>query len=452
MPTDQLPDIRAGSVRDGSTAANASGSDGEGGRQPRRLTLRANFAWTFAGNVIYSGCQWGILVALARLGDADMVGRFALGLAVTAPIFMFTNLQLRAVQATDARRQHPFGDYLAGRLLMTAIALLAVGGAIVLSGHRWEVGIVILAVAAAKAFESISDIIYGLLQQHERMDRIAVSMMLRGVLALGAVAAAVWLTHQLLWGVLGMAAAWVGVLAVYDCRSAWRVESGEWKVKAALHSPLSTLHLLWLALPLGIVTCLLSLNINIPRYFIEHHLGLRALGIFSAIGYLMVAGNTVVAALAQSAWPRLAAHYAAGERAKFHRLLGVLVGIGCLLGGAGVLAALLAGSAILRFLYGPDYADWANLFVLLMIAAAVGYIASLLGYTVTAARYFRVQTPVFVVVGLVTAAACAVLVPRGGLNGAAWAVLIAMLCQLVLLAAVIVFIDTRMPKGEADHD
>ena len=54
-------------------------------------------------------------MVLAKLGTPEMVGQFTLGLAITTPLIMFTNLQLRAVQATDASRQYKFGDYFALR-------------------------------------------------------------------------------------------------------------------------------------------------------------------------------------------------------------------------------------------------------------------------------------------------------------------------------------------------
>ena len=85
-----------------------------------RIPLRENFAWTLAGNAIYATCQWGILVAIAKLGTPAMVGQFALGLAVAAPVFMLTSLQLRVVLATDARNEYRLGHYLAPRLLGTA--------------------------------------------------------------------------------------------------------------------------------------------------------------------------------------------------------------------------------------------------------------------------------------------------------------------------------------------
>jgi hypothetical protein len=41
----------------------AGGIDAQGAP----LSLRRNFSWTLAGNVVYAGCQWGMLVALAKL-------------------------------------------------------------------------------------------------------------------------------------------------------------------------------------------------------------------------------------------------------------------------------------------------------------------------------------------------------------------------------------------------
>jgi hypothetical protein len=44
-----------------------------------RLSLRLNFSWTMVGNFVYAGCQWGMLMVLAKLGTPEIVGTFALG-------------------------------------------------------------------------------------------------------------------------------------------------------------------------------------------------------------------------------------------------------------------------------------------------------------------------------------------------------------------------------------
>jgi O-antigen/teichoic acid export membrane protein len=406
-----------------------------------RFSFRANFLWTFAGNVVYMACQWGMLVVLARLGSPEIVGQFALGLAVSAPVLMFTNLQLRGVLATDARREHAFADYLGVRLLTTLTALLVIGGVVLGSGYQGAVAAVVLLVGLAKAFESVSDIYYGLQQQHEQMKRIAVSLMIKGTGSLAALVVVLLLTRDVVWGTAALAGTWALVLLAYDLRGTARL-AGEAGARPRWR-PATVGKLVWLALPLGIVTCLLSLNTNIPRYFVEHQLGLRQLGIFAALGYLMVAGNTVVSALGGTAWPRLAGYWASGNRRAFRSLLLKLAGVGAVLGLAGVGVVLVAGPELLRLLYGAEYAAYSHVLLLFMVAAGIGYVASFLGYGLTAARYFGIQAPLFLGITLATVAACAVLVPRLGLEGAAWAVVCATVVHAAALAAVLGVIQGR---------
>jgi O-antigen/teichoic acid export membrane protein len=418
---------------------------------PRRLTLRMNFLWTLTGNVVYAACQWGILVVLAKLGTPQMLGEFALALAITAPIVVGAGLALRGVQATDAASEYPFGDYLLVRLLTTAAAGAVIVGIVCLSDYGWHTAAIILVVALAKAFESISDIFYGLLQQHERMDRIALSMMIKGPLSLVALGAAIYLSGDLLPGVCGLAAAWLLLLVVYDARngaSVLKVASNSAHTPVKFGSALARrLQLNWrpralmtltlLALPVGIVMALISFNTNIPQYFIEHHLGTWDLGIFAAVAYPLTAGTTVVNALGQSATPRLARYYADGDFRAFSSLMRKLLGLGLAIGIGGILLIWLAGRPILLLLYRPEYSAHVGIFLWLGLAAGIGYVASFLGYAMTAARYFRAQLPVFLIATLVTAAGCAVLVPRYQLSGAAIAMILAAICQAIGSAAVI---------------
>ena len=410
-------------------------------QQSKPLTLRRNFSWTLVGNVVYAACQWGMLVVLAKLGSREIVGQFTLGLAVTAPVLMLANLQLRAVQVTDARHEYRFGDYLGLRLMTTGLALLVIILITVVAGYRWETSLIILVVGLAKAVESISDVFYGLLQQHERMDRIALSMMIKGPLSLLLLGIGVYLTGQVLWGVVGLAVAWSVVLVGFDIRSgALMLGSISNPIATALRPrwQMKTLRkLVWIALPLGFVMMLLSLNTNIPNYLIERYLGERELGVFAAIAYLMVAGSMVVSALGESASPRLAKYYESGNNAAFRTLLLKMVGISVLLGGAGVLVAAIGGRQLLTLIYRPEYAEHADLFVWLMVVAGIGYVSSFLGCGMTAARYFGVQMPLFALVTTITAIAGLWLIPTKGLQGAAIALLIAVIVRASMSLGVI---------------
>jgi O-antigen/teichoic acid export membrane protein len=182
---------------------------------------------------------------------------------------------------------------------------------------------------------------------------------------------------------------------------------------------------------------LLSLNTNIPRYFIEHYLSERDLGIFAAMAYLLVAGTTVVSALGQSASPRLAQYYAACNYKAFRVLLLKLLNVGALIGGFGILVVLIAGPQILTLVYRREYADQTDVFLLLMVAAGIGYIASFLGYGMTAARYFKIQAPIFFGVCLTTTIGCLLLIPGKRLVGAALAMVISTSLQMIVSLLVV---------------
>jgi O-antigen/teichoic acid export membrane protein len=397
------------------------------------LSLTRNFSWTLVGSGLSSLCQWGILVALAKLCSTDMVGQFALGLAITAPVFVFAGLNLRTVQVTDARRDFQFGDYLGLRLLSISVALIFVLAIEIVSRHNAHLLLVVIMTGVAKALDLIGDTVFGLQQQYERMDRIATSQIIRGV------AAAAYLTRNVLWAVVGQAAVSLGVLLTYDLKNAGRLHQFPWPTWNPGRYPtlvrLAKLQfgtwrnirgLIRVSFPLGIVAMLGSLMMNIPRYFIENSVGTAKLAVYSGMAYVVFVGGTALGSLLQASAVRLAQHYIENMR-QFRRLLLQLIGIGVANGVIGILAATLWGRQFLTIMYRPEYAMYPSVFVWLMVAAAVSYVASVLGFGLAAARKFDVQLPVYICAALVTVSACVPLVPRYGLQGAAWALLAGML-------------------------
>jgi O-antigen/teichoic acid export membrane protein len=131
----------------------------------------------------------------------------------------------------------------------------------------------------------------------------------------------------------------------------------------------------------------------------------------------MVAGYTVMGALGQSATPRLARYYQS-NRSAFKRLLAKMVLVAAAVGGAGILVAVLWGRPLLTLLYRPDYAQYHGLFILLMVSAGLSYIGSMLGYAIAATRKYETYIVPYTFVTIGTVAACWLLIPNRGMNGA----------------------------------
>lgn len=398
--------------------------------------LRKTFAWTLVGNTVYAGCQWGMVACLAKMGTTIAVGQFALAFAITAPVFMLTNLFLRGVQATDARSEFQFCDYFTLRSIGTIAALLAIATALIAGHYDATAALIILLVAMAKAVESFTDIIAGLLQKRERLDQVAISMMWKGVVSLLAFAITYLYSRNLAAASLSLVLSWLTVFLVYDLHLARRAVANYDSFFSWNRDTL--LHLARLAAPVGIVTALTSLNFNIPRYFLERYRGASELGVFAALAYAVVVLGLIVNALGQASIVRLSRCFADGRVDLYARLIARMsfIGIGTAL--AGMLCALLVGRTALRVLYGPEYADDLRLLLLLIGTAGVSSVASFLSFGMTAARRFNAQVPVCAATLLASAIASWTLIPHWGKYGAGLAILASAATQLVGSLVVVV--------------
>jgi O-antigen/teichoic acid export membrane protein len=250
---------------------------------------------------------------------------------------------------------------------------------------------------------------------------------------LAAATAAALLSGSLVGICAGIAAAWAVALVTIDVRAlrvlgardpapAVAPPAGLVALARSARVTARTWRMLRESAPLGIVALALSLTVSVPRFAIERHLGVRALGYFAALAYLVVAGRMVALAFGGAAVPRLGQQHAAGDRAAFRRTLGRLVTFGAALGAGGVVGAWWLGAPALRLLYGPDYAAHAPLLVWLMLAAGFGYVATYLQDALTTVRILVPKALLLLAVLATVSVLSAVLVPRHGLLGAALAV------------------------------
>ena len=406
-----------------------------------RSSLRADFVINLLGNIGYAAAQWAMLLVLVRMGAPAMVGEYSLALAIGAPVVMFTNLRLAYLLASDAGRTRPYADYFSLRLVANAVALVAIVGWATLGGYRGDTWMVIVLIGMAKIAEAFSDLAFGYLSMRLRFRAIAASLAVRGwgtVLLM----VVLRLSNVSLVGIaLAVAVWWWLVFWLLDLRLVLAARAGDEPAVAppdglmallrAFRLDASMRQLAWQAVPLGVVAVSLSLAASVPRLTIARELGADAVGYFSALAYVMVAGRMVAVALGTPTLPRLGRFVAAGDRMAFVRTVAQVVLFGVLLGAAGVVGALLLGAPALRLVYGRDYAVYAPVLTWLLVASGLGYAATFLEDSLVAMRRLRAQGALLVVTLGVITVGCTMLIPRHGLMGAAWALVIGAIVEVL---------------------
>ena len=402
------------------------------------LGLRVSAVWTISANTVFALSQWLLLVLLAKYLDAQAVGRFALALAVSAPVVLFANMQLRSVLGADSGRKVPLETYLRTRALSTAGAVAVLGA--LASLWPWPVARVILVVTAMKAVESGIDIMQGLFQNMDRMDIIARSRLLRALGSVAGMSVGLSTARSLDVGLSLVLLSWLLVGLFYDLPRFRR-----WRYSHAADGASSGMaRRCWelgrRALPLGAAAALGSLGVTVPRLVLERSYDERELGLYAALAYLIVVGALLTDSVSEAALPRLARWFQEGAQKQFERLLRNLLVLGLAVGAAGILVAATLGPSLLRLLYSEEFVR-RDVLVWVMIAAAFSYVASPLNAALIAAGQFRAQLWASASVLCVLIAFSLILIPGGGSLGAAKAQAVGGLAQVLVtggLAAALV--------------
>jgi len=422
-----------------------------------RKPLGKLFSWLFLAFIIIALSQFLVNVLLVKFCDKALVGRFALANAITIPIFAFTSLDLDTLQITDAKNQYEFADYFNLRLVTSGFALFLSIIIPTFVGYSWDIIVVVSLLALLRALEAISTTLYGLIQKREQMKTIAFLGIAKSVISIGLLGLILYLTGNLVLGILCLIVFRIIYLFIYESPSSLRITNSDdlLTINGLPSQPpridLSNLFnkkwysqklftLTKLALPMGIVTLLVSFNANVPRYLIEKYLGEASLGVFASIASLMTIGDTVLNPLGASTIPRMSRYYAEGNFKIFWQILSKLIAIAIVMGVIILATCWLFGQPILETIYRKEYGQYTQLLIVLMLAGSVEDISSFIGQSITATRSFRTKMVVSATVVTISALIALWLIPSQGLNGAAIAILIGSAIDLVLNSFAILYI------------
>lgn len=432
----------------------------------RPRSLWGGTLWAIGGTGFYHACQLGVLVLLAKFASPAIQGQYVLAIALATPVVLFCGLELRSALVADAGSQFALGTYLALRrwtLLVAAVVLVGLLGWRATDHASQASFLLILAgVFAARLGWAWAEVGWGVYQRRERLDLLAVSVGLRGVVAIlpfalllplyaalkasgrvGADRLAEGAALAVVIHALGFAGVWFFFDRPRLPDSAHTRLAAAWPVMRALAVQ---------TIPLGVVALVVNLCDSFPRVVVERQPdGQAQLGYFGALAYITMAGNLVVIQAATAAANRLARFYQQDFGA-FLRLGARLVGAAIAIGGGVLVVALFLGRWILATLYTPQYARFETEFQIIVAAHCLALLTNVFGAATTQMRLFWVQVPAQVITLLVTVGAALVLIPgTNAVLGAAQTALVRACAQFILYAGCVAVGLAVRPGGDGGN-
>ena len=392
------------------------------------LLLLKKAKWLVGGNFVFAFSQWVILIFFARMTNQENLGQYALALAIVTPIFAVGNLQLRPLYILDvnSEQKYTYTHFYYLRLICSFIALACC----LVLGLFFNVSIlVLLLVGLLKFFESYSDIIYAYYNAHDQTQLISKSLFLKGTLSVLVVAVGLYLFDfytTLILFLFVYLVVWLFIDNLY-------IQKTQEIKKMSLD-----LGIMKSAIPMGISLGIVTLQSNIPRLFLDQYASIEAVGIFTVLSYFIIVGSIFINSICQYLSPRLT-HAWNHNRAYFKKLLSMALLVA---GGLGLIAIFLSyfmGEFVLNLVYGAEYVAYTDAFVLTMVAGFILYLATVLGYTLTAIGFIKQQVYLFSIVLIFSVLVSYLCIPEYGIIGGIYTLMVSYLVQCVLSLLVVLF-------------
>ncbi len=387
--------------------------------------------WLLSGNILFAFSQWLMLIMFSHFSSPTQLGYYSYALAITAPIFMLFNLQLRPLVVADLNleKKFSFSEYLSLRLLTTFCAII-----VSLFFIDWNNNLalsIVLIVVFIKSSEAVSDIVYAYYNANKKTKFISKSLTIKSILVTVSSFCILYMMHNIVYALIAMLIGYLLILVFLDIRKNIEHLQEVNVFNKNLKKIVQT------GLPLGIAVMLVSLQTNIPRYFLEHYSSVELVGVYTILYYFIVIGGIVINSVCQYLSPYFSEFYRDLRIEELKRIIKNAFFIALSLGVAGLVISLFLNDFIIKTIYGKDYLAYAYLLPYIMIAGIFTYLSVVNGYLLTSLKLLKIQMPVFLILVCLTVIYSYLLIPVYGLTGAIYTTILSAVSQFLISSFII---------------
>lgn len=392
------------------------------------LNILNRAKWLLGGNLIFSLSQWLIMIMIARLASKENLGQYALALAIVLPIYALTNLQLRPLFILDdnGNRKYNYSNFYYLRLLSSFIGILI---CIIFGFYYNEILLILLIVAGIKFLESLSDIIYAFYNSKDKTYLISKSLLLKGMG--GVLACFLGLTYfNFNWAIFFILLNYF--LIWYFLDNKFILKTKEISQKKLNFKILNQ------AIPMGVTLGLVTLQSSIPRIFLNNYESTELVGILSVLSYFVVIGSIFINSICQYLSPKIVKFWINDIKGFIKNYIFMQV-ISLLFGFFVLFFCYFFGNIILNLVYGEKFIEYEKELNLIMFSGVFLYLSTVNGFTLTSIGYIGKQVYIFSFIVLITLLSSYLLIPRLGIDGAIYSMVIAYFTQFIVTSIVIIY-------------
>ena len=228
---------------------------------------KKDYIWNSIGSFLQSAISPILLIVITRLNGVGDSGLFSFAMSLSVVFWAISLWGGRTYQVSDAKKEFSSGDYIVVRFISSLIVAVFSISFCILSGYDLIKTELIMVLVSFKILESIADSMYGVLQIHNKLYIVGISLTMKSVFGFMLFTLVDILTKNIIYGALSIFIVNIAVVIFYDIPWMKHVESVGLTKKNIIQAG----KIMKKTAEVFVVVFLTMFSLNIPRYFLDKY-------------------------------------------------------------------------------------------------------------------------------------------------------------------------------------
>ena len=228
---------------------------------------KKDYIWNSIGSFLQSAISPILLIVITRLNGVGDSGLFSFAMSLSVVFWAISLWGGRTYQVSDAKKEFSSGDYIVVRFISSLIVAVFSISFCILSGYDLIKTELIMVLVLFKILESIADSMYGVLQIHNRLYIVGISLTMKSVFGFMLFTLVDILTKNIIYGALSIFIVNIAVVIFYDIPWMKHVESVGLTKKNIMQAG----KIMKKTAEVFVIVFLTMFSLNIPRYFLDKY-------------------------------------------------------------------------------------------------------------------------------------------------------------------------------------
>ena len=399
---------------------------------------KKDYIWNSIGSFLQSAISPILLIVITRLNGVGDSGLFSFAMSLSVVFWAISLWGGRTYQVSDVKKEFSSGDYIVVRFISSLIVAVFSISFCVLSGYDLIKTELIMVLVSFKILESIADSMYGVLQIHNRLYIVGISLTMKSVFGFMLFTLVDILTKNIIYGALSIFLVNIAVVIFYDIPWMKHVESVGLTKKNIMQAG----KIMKKTAEVFVVVFLTMFSLNIPRYFLDKY-HYDQIGYFGIMAMPITLLTLFISFVLQPNVVNLSELLKKKKIKEFTKIVSKIDFITFTLGILFIVSSYLIGIWVLNTVFGIDINNFRIDLTIMVIGAVANAFVSIYVNLLIILRRFKGQFYTLLVTNILAVVLSVYLIDRLAMLGS---VLVFMIISF-LQAIILLFIYKRSLKN-----